>query len=385
MKIFIFVFLATLFIILFFLIALFHPQTSIRTQNITSKISLPEGFKIEIFADNLGGSSISTPGPNPGPRMMLFKDNVLYVSVPNQGRVIALPDENRDNKPDKVINFMENLNKPHGLDFFNDSFYIAEENRIIKVKDVDKDLKADMNTLEVLTDLPSGGGHFTRTIKIINSFLFVSTGSSCNVCYETDERRAAISICDSEGKNCRVFARGLRNSVGFVYDNITKSIWATDNGRDLLGDDLPPDEINVIKDDKDYGWPICYGNKIHDTEFDKNVYVRDPCEDTEPSTVDLQAHSAPLGLAFNYGNNFPQDYYGNLFVAYHGSWNRKVPTGYKIVRIDTNTKTVTDFATGWLDRTNVLGRPVDIIFKDDGSMLVSDDNAGIIYRIYYQQ
>ncbi len=136
-----------------------------------------------------------------------------------------------------------------------------------------------------------------------------------------------------------------------------------------------------------YGWPICYGKNIHDTDFDRNVYVRTPCSEPfeTPSLIDLQAHSAPLGLAFYYGDNFPEEYRDSLFVAYHGSWNRKVPTGYKIVSIDMDDFTVKDFAIGWLSGNNVLGRPVDIIVANDGSLFVSDDNAGRIYRIYYQR
>ncbi len=149
---------------------------------------------------------------------------------------------------------------------------------------------------------------------------------------------------------------------------------------------LPPDEINLVEEGKDYGWPICFGKNIHDTDFDKNVYVQNPCMEPlkMPSLIDIQAHSAPLGLAFYYGDNFPQEYRGDLFVALHGSWNRREPTGYKIISIDMNDLTVRDFATGWLQDSNVLGRPVDIIVAEDGSLFVSDDNAGKIYRISYQ-
>ncbi len=348
-------------------------------------ISLPQGFRIDVYADYLDGSAVSYPGLNPGPRMMLLNDDVLYVSVPNRGKVVALPDRNNDKKADETITFIDGLNNPHGIDFYNGWFYIAEENRVIRVKDDNGDLKADNGTLEILIDSLPAGGHFTRTVKLHNNSLYLSIGSSCNVCYEQDERRVAISICTPDGKGCRIFAKGLRNAVGFVFHPVTGRMYATDNGRDMLGDDVPPDEINLVEDGKNYGWPICYGRNIHDTDFDKNVYIRNPCMEPleTPSLIDLQAHSAPLGLAFYYGNSFPQEYRGNLFVAYHGSWNRRVPTGYKIVRIDMNNFTVTDFATGWLQGTNVLGRPVDVIVADDGSLFVSDDNTGKIYRIYY--
>jgi len=163
--------------------------------------------------------------------------------------------------------------------------------------------------------------------------------------------------------------------VGFTFAPDGRA-YATDNGRDSLGDDLPPDEINVLQEGKDYGWPICYGKNVHDADFDKNVYVRDPCEDKEPSLVDLQAHSAPLGLAFYNGKQFPDEYNGKFFIAYHGSWNRNAPTGYKIVTVDPAIGETKDFATGWLRNGSVLGRPVDIVVADDGSLFVSDDNSG---------
>ena len=377
--------LASIVIIIFFATLTYsffgvRPKTS----SDLSEIMLPENFVIQVFAQGLGDNLVSYPGPNVGPRMMEFYHSALYASVPSQGKVIALPDADNNGTADGVITVIENLNKPHGLDFSDEWLYIAEESRVIRVK-VDANHKANLETLEVIIDDLPTGGHFTRTIKIHNGSLYLSIGSSCNVCRESDERRAAVSQCDLDGKNCTVFAKGLRNSVGFVFHPLTNEMWATDNGRDQLGENLPPEEINFIQAGKDYGWPICYGNRIHDTDFDKNVYIRDPCQDTEPPVVEMQAHSAPLGLAFYYGDNFPEEYRGDLFVAFHGSWNRLEPTGYKIVRINIEEKTVQDFAKGWLQGNSVSGRPVDIVIADDGSMFVSDDNAGKIYRIYYSR
>ena len=378
----IWILIALFVIILVSMFILLGIKPAFKTDSLAG-ISMPDGFKIDVFAGDLDGSLVSYPGPNPGPRMMLLRDGVLFVTIPNRGSVVALPDRDNDKKADEVITFIDNLNRPHGTDFYEGWFYIAEENRVIKVKE--KGLKADKNTLEVLIDDLPAGGHFTRTIKVHDGSIYLSTGSSCNVCYEKDERRGAITKCNLDGKECRVFAKGLRNAVGFVFHPVTDRIYATDNGRDWLGEDLPPDEINLVEEGKNYGWPVCYGKNVHDTDFDKNVYIRNPCmEPFEiPSLVDLQAHSAPLGLAFYYGDSFPLEYRGRLFVAFHGSWNRKEPTGHKIVSIDMNDLSVKDFATGWLDGNNVLGRPVDIIAADDGSLFVSDDNAGLIYRISY--
>lgn len=342
-------------------------------------IKLPEGFKIEIFAEDLGKSLLSYPGPNTGPRFMAVKDDILYVSLSRDGSVVALPDKNRDGKAE-IITIIENLNRPHGLEFHNDWLYIAEENKVIRVKI--PNMKADMETLEVVVDNLPSGGHWTRTIKIKDDKLFVSIGSSCNVCEEQDIRRAAISECDLEG-NCDIFASGLRNAVGFVFHPETKEMWVTENARDNIGENLPPDEINIVRKGKHYGWPYCYSNNVPDPEYN------DPslCTDKEASDFDIQAHSAPLGLTFYFADQFPEEYFGNLFVAYHGSWNRKEKTGYKIVRIkieDNKAIKVEDFATGWLSGNKVLGRPVDIIVKN-GDLFISDDNAGFIYRIYYEK
>ena len=352
---------------------------------VLKNIKLPDNFELDIFASELG-KGFNLPGPNRGVRFMEFYKDVLFVSIPSSGSIVALPDKDNDGKADEAIKVIDGLNKPHGIAFLDGYMYAANEDSVIKVK-IKNDLTADISTKEYFTDLPKGG-HWTRTIRIKDESLYISIGSSCNVCIESDERRAAILKCDLDSGNCSVYARGIRNAVGFTFHPETGKMYATENSRDYLGEDLPPDEINIVEENRNYGWPVCYGKNIHDDDFDKNVYIRNPCMEPfeMPSFVDIQAHSAPLGLAFNFGNNFPSEYKGNLFVAYHGSWNRKVPTGYKIARIDMDTKQVHDFATGWLTEDNkVLGRPVDVIFDKDGVMYVSDDNAGVVYRIWYKE
>jgi len=323
-------------------------------------IDLPEGFKITTFADELGGTTISRPGPNPGPR------NAVFVTIPSQGKVVALEDNNNDGKAETKKVFIENLNNPHGIDFYEGYYYIAEEDKVVRVKDDNNDNIADTETLQKLLDLPKGG-HWTRTLKIINKKLYVSIGSDCNVCEETDKRRSTIEQCELDGSNCKTYSSGLRNTVGFV-ENKGKII-GVDNGRDGLGDDYPPEEINIIEENKNYGWPNCYGKQIHDTEYDKKTYVRNPCLDTESSFIDLQSHSAPLGLAVYNGNKFPEEYKGKIFIAYHGSWNSEKPTGYKVVTADLETNEVKDFATGWISSLVVKGRPVDIINYKEGLLI----------------
>jgi glucose/arabinose dehydrogenase len=370
------------------LISLYYVLTirPIQSPGSLEGISLPPGFSISVFAD-LGSATLSLPGPSTGPRMMLVKGGVLFVSMPSQGRIITLRDSDADKKADNITVFIEGLDRPHGIDFSQGYFYIAEEGRAIRVRDDDNDLIADAGSMEELVELPSGGGHFTRTIKVKDGQMYISIGSSCNVCHEQDTWRASVIRCDVNGSDCGIFAEGLRNSVGLAFRPGTGELYATDNGRDFLGEDLPPDEINLLQEGNDYGWPICYGKNIHDTDFDKNTYVRNPC--MEPfetgSLVDLQAHSAPLGLVFYDGSMFPEEYEGKLFVAYHGSWNRQVPTGYKVVTVDPDSEEVSDFATGWLQNSSVLGRPVDVVVADDGALFVSDDAGGKIYRISYSK
>ncbi|MBI3413110.1 MAG: sorbosone dehydrogenase family protein [Candidatus Aenigmarchaeota archaeon] len=347
-------------------------------------ISLPDGFGISVFAD-FGGEGLSYPGPNNGPRLMAFRNGTLFVTMTKDGKVVALPDENKDSKADKVVVFADKLRNPHGIALNKDWVYIAEEDKVSRFKDANFDLEPDSEPETMVYNIPTGG-HFTRTLLIHNNSLYISIGSSCNVCFEETGMRGAIIQCDLEGNNCLLFASGLRNAVGMAVNEKTQEIFATDNGRDLLGDDIPPEEIDVLVKGKNYGWPLCYGNRIHDTDFDKNIYIRDPCADTEPPVVEMQAHSAPLGLTFYHADQFPEEYRGNLFVAFHGSWNRKEPTGYKVVRIivDGNKTVVKDFATGWLYDGKVRGRPVDVVVAPDGSLFVSDDNSGRIYRVYYE-
>lgn len=339
-------------------------------------LKLPPGFSISIFAKNL-----------PGARVMAFSpvSGDLWVSRTSKGAITVL--QIRDGAVVHQEDYLTNLRKPHGLAFepSGDSkhLYFAEENKISFLPIMSTRVPGK------IIDLPATGGHFTRTIGFgPDGRLYVSIGSSCNVCRERDPRRAAIWSLNKDGSDFKLFAKGLRNSVFFAWHPETQKIWATDMGRDLLGDDIPPDELNIVEEGKNHGWPTCYGKNIHDTEFDRNTYIRNPC--MEPfetaSFVDVPAHSAPLGLAFVPDQDWPESYRRSLLVAYHGSWNRSVPTGYKVVRMkfDANGayQGTEDFITGWLvSKSEALGRPVDLLFGPDGALYISDDKAGVIYKI----
>ena len=244
-------------------------------------LHVPQNFRIGIFAKNLHN-----------PRDLEFtQGGTLLVSIPSQGKIVALPDENKDGAADKQVEVLSQLNKPHGIAFFQSKLYVAELTRVVRYSWNETTLTATQE--KVLLNLPYNGGHNTRSL-VFNSKgqLFISLGSSCNVCVEKDRWLASVIVTDTEGNNPRVFATGLRNSVFLTINPKTDELWAADMGRDNLGDDLPPDEINIIKDVKDYGWPICFGKQIHDANFDKNVYFRDPCLNTGVPLFEIPAHSA---------------------------------------------------------------------------------------------
>lgn len=347
----------------------------------TTPYSLPENFKLTVLANNL-----------PNARVMVI-DNYgnMLVSQAKSGQISHLDIKNGKSQKNTII--LENLKNPHGmiLDCEENTekcnFYVAEEDKISLYDYHPKTLKAD--NPRKLADLPAGGGHFTRTIELgPDDKIYVSIGSSCNVCNEKDPRRAAIYSMNKDGSDFKPYATGLRNAVFFEWSYVDGRLWATEMGRDFLGDDLPSDEINIVKEGKNYGWPICYGLNIHDANFDKNQYFRDPCADMEPSYVNLPAHSAPLGLAFIPEEGWPEDYWYDLLVSLHGSWNSTVPKGYKILRIkldaEGNYQGSEDFLTGFLtDKNRAYGRPVDIITQPGGNMYISDDKAGAIYKISY--
>jgi glucose/arabinose dehydrogenase len=355
-------------------------ETPLGEQNTTDfPLALPDEFSISIFARDLG----------PARAMVWDPSGVLLVSITKEGKVIALPDKDGDGKADRVGTVVDKLNRPHGVAFRDGKLYIAESDQVGVYEYDAANLQAEK--LNKIIELPNGGQHFTRTILFNEEGrLLTSVGSTCNVCVESDWKRAVVLSSKEDGSGLKAFVTGLRNAVFMTLHPVTGEVWATEMGRDLLGDDIPPDEINILREDAFYGWPVCYGKNIHDTRYDKNTYIRNPCQEPfeMPSYIDLQAHSAPLGLAFIPEEGWPEEYWYNLLVAYHGSWNRTVPTGYKIVRfkLDEQGSYIAreDFISGWLTSQGALGRPVDILVQPGGVIYISDDKAGVIYRVVYK-
>ncbi len=352
------------------LLAACAPAAWISAQEGTGTVTLPAGFRVETFASGLGAPRFMAVSPS----------GDLFASIPSRGQVVVLPDRDGDGKADRTVVFADGLNRPHGLAFHQSFLYVAETSAVVRFAYRSGGLAGGQPTV-IVPDLPKGGSHWTRTIAFgPDGKLYVSVGSSCNVCEEADQRRAAILQFNPDGSGGRIFARGIRNAVGIVFQPQTGALWATNNGRDWLGDDFPPETILLVRDGAHYGWPHCNGKGIPDPDFGRPDF----CKTAALPTVEIQAHSAPLGLTFYTGETFPPEYHRDLFVALHGSWNRSVPTGYKVVRIpmrDGKPGAPEDFAAGWLQGRRAWGRPVDVITGRDGALYVSDDRAGVIYRI----
>ena len=345
-----------------------------------SQINLPPGFSISVFAAGLHA-----------PRMMAIAPNGdLFVANMGAGQVVALPDANHTGVADSVSVFADGLDNPHSIAFHNGYLYVATDSKVVRYPYANGDLKASAAAAAVTEDIPAGTDHHTRTITFgPDGKLYLAAGSTCNVCIESDPRYATISVFDmsadgSQAINRRTFASGLRNAVGIEFAPGTNNLWAVVNGRDNLGDNVPPEILVQVKDGADYGWPYCYGDRVYDSDFGQKDASY--CQNVTLPDLEMQAHSAPLGLDFYTGQQFPAAYQGNLFIGFHGSWNRSVPTGAKLVRVpfvNGKPQPPIDFATGWLEGGK-WGRPVDPLTAPDGSLFLSDDAAGVVYRISYK-
>lgn len=337
-------------------------------------LKIPKDVRISLFAEDV-----------PYARHMAFDDQgILFLSQHRAGKVVALPDKNGDGKSDRTITLLSNRQIPHGLAFAQlDSgyyLYVAEEHQVIRMKRQVKPFTYGKPEV-VIRGIP-GGGHTTRTLKIKDQKIYLSVGSSCNVCVEEDTMRAAITRFNLDGSGKEIYAAGLRNSVGIEFSPYSHELWGVNNGRDRLGDDHPREELNIILEGKHYGWPYCYESKTWDEDFGKTYF----CATTEPPAHTFTAHMAPLGLAFYQKGTLPGRYENSLFIAFHGSWNRSVPAGYKVVRVKLNERgeilSHEDFITGWLQPDGeVAGRPVDLEQSPDGDIYLSDDSLGVVYRI----
>ncbi|HEU4935855.1 MAG TPA: PQQ-dependent sugar dehydrogenase [Vicinamibacterales bacterium] len=352
-----------------------------------TQIKLPPGFTIDLYATGVPHAR----------EMVMGAKGTLFVGSRDYNKVYAIVDRNNDHKADQVYTIAEGLKDPSGVAFRDGSLYVAEISRITKYDNIEANLEKPPTPTVVKSDLPTETHHGQKFIRFgPDGLLYVPVGAPCNVCERPDDQRfATILRMKPDGTETEVFASGVRNSVGFDWHPATRELWFTDNGRDLLGDDIPPDELNhAPKKGLAFGFPYCHAGEVKDPEFgDKR-----PCTEFQAPARKLDPHGAAIGMRFYTGTMFPAEYRNQIFIAEHGSWNRSVPIGYRVMvaKIEGNKVTsFTPFAEGWLQGVansqgtkttgQTWGRPADVFVMPDGALLVSDDFAGVIYRISYKK
>ena len=332
-------------------------------------IRLPPGFHIEVWAGDVAGARSMTWGAR----------GTLFVGTRDQGKVYALRGD-----PPAVVTIAKGLEQPNGVAFRDGALYVAEVSRVLRFDDIEAHLDAPPKPTVVTDRYPTDGHHGWKFIRFgPDGALYVPVGAPCNVC-ERPDPYASITRLDVATGAFEVIARGIRNTVGFDWHPKTRELWFTDNGRDSMGDDLPPDELDrAPRDGLHFGFPYLHGKDVHDPEF---WAKRGERTFTAPAAT-LGPHVAALGMRFYRGSMFPPAYREQIFIAEHGSWDRSQPIGYRVslVRLEGNeAKSYETFAEGWLDGRSAWGRPVDVEIAPDGALLVSDDKAGAIYRISYR-
>lgn len=349
--------------------------TLLISSNVTANVDLddirmPDGFSIEIFAEVPAARSLAA-----GPDGIVFVSTRVASSV---YAIVPIPGGQR-----RVVEIANDLSTPNGIAWFEGDLYVAEISRILVYRDIVARL-ADPPEPEVLdVELPSNRSHGWRYIAFgPDGKLYITLGAPCNICDEDGFMR--MDRMNPDGSERETIAYGVRNSVGYAFHPETGNVWFTDNGRDRLGDNLPPDELNHLSEvGLHFGYPYCHGGDVPDPEYGDQRQ----CSEFEPPAQKLGPHVAPLGLAFYTGDMFPDTYRGHIFVAEHGSWNRSRKIGYRVTLVrlaGSEAQSYEIFADGWLDGETALGRPVDVLQIDDGSLLVSDDLNGLVYRIIYE-
>lgn len=341
------------------------------------ELDLPEGFEIKVFARGVDGA-----------RSMAMGDNgTLFVGTRNENTVYAIQDTDGDYNAEKIM-VLDTMAVPNGVAMRNGDLYVAQVDRLWKYPAIEDNLGDNPKKELIYDDYPDAFHHGWKYIAFgPDDKLYAPVGAPCNICDSTvvDERFATITRMDPDGSNREIVARGVRNSVGFTWHPDSGNLWFTDNGRDMMGDDIPPCELNRVTEvGQHFGYPFCHGGTVKDPEFGDQR----PCSDFAEPALQLGAHVAPLGIKFYTGKMFPNTYNGKAFVAEHGSWNRSEKAGYRVMMATIEEGQVVDyepFIEGWLDDATqkVTGRPVDILWLKDGSMLVSDDYGDAIYRVSY--
>jgi glucose/arabinose dehydrogenase len=357
-----------------FLAAMFCAGHATATPPI-ERIKLPPGFKIEVYAEKVENA-----------RSLALGDNGTVFVGTRSDAVYALVDSNRDGKADQVIQLARGLNAPNGVAFRDGALYVAEISRILRFDNIEATLKSPAKPVVVFDKLPKEGHHGWKFIAFgPDGWLYVPVGAPCNICEPDPDIYAAIHRMRPDGSQMEVFARGIRNTVGFDWDPVTKELWFNEHGRDMMGDDMPSCELNhAPKAGMHFGFPYCHQGDTPDPEYG----AKRKCGEFTPPALKQGGHVAPDGLRFYTGKMFPPEYRGRIFIAQHGSWNRSKKSGYRVMMVTLNKdgKTVDryeEFATGWLDNERAWGRPVDLLVMPDGALLISDDAASAVYRVTF--
>lgn len=340
------------------------------------KIKLPEGFKIEVYADDITNARSMELSPN----------GTLFVGTRDKGDVYALQDTDGDFVIDKKYVIASKLKMPNGVAFRDGDLYVAEVSRIIKFENIEANLENPPAPVVVYDQYPTDTHHGWKFIDFgPDGKLYVPVGAPCNICEPEKEIFASITRINPDGTGLEIVQHGIRNTVGFTWHPDNQELWFTDNGRDWFGDDKPACELNhAPRDGMHFGYPYCHQGDLVDSEFN----TRD-CSEFTPPAQKLGPHTAPLGIEFYTGSQFPAKFKNQILFAEHGSWNRSTKIGYRVMMVtldeNQNATSYEPFAEGWLEenKDDVWGRPVDLEFLPDGSMLVSDDYADVIYRISY--
>lgn len=340
------------------------------------QIKLPPGFEIDVYAENITNARSMTLSPS----------GILFVGTRSAGNVYAIVDIDQDHRADTVYTIASNLNMPNGVAYRDGHLYVAEVSRILKFENIESNLGSAVAPKVVFDKYPDKEWHGWKYIAFgPDDKLYVPVGAPCNVCDEENEIFASITRINPDGSDFEIVQHGIRNTVGFTWHPDTDELWFTDNGRDWMGDDAPECELNYApQDGMHFGFPYCHQGDIPDKDFGK----LHSCAEFTPPALKLGPHVAPLGLEFYTGTMFPPEFKNRILIAQHGSWNRSEPIGYRVMQVVFNGKDIIEhsaFAEGWLQGGKAWGRPVDIEIMQDGSVLVSDDYAHVIYRITYAQ
>lgn len=339
-------------------------------------LKYPAGFTVSIYAQPVVDAR----------EMALGSKDIVFVGSRNAGKVYAVIPDKKNSHGTRVLTIASGLNMPNGVAFHQGSLYVAEVGRILRFDNIESNLNNPPKPTVITTKLPKEKAHGWRFISFgPDGRLYIGVGAPCNVCLMDDPHYATIMRMEANGQNLEVYAKGIRNTVGFDWDPIHHNLWFTDNGRDWLGDDLPPDELNVApRKGMDFGFPYCYGKSTADPVYGK----LHSCSEFTPPVYEFPAHVAPLGMSFYTGKLFPSNYWGQIFISEHGSWNRSHKIGYQVITAKIKNNHVTEvkpFISGWLQGEKAWGRPVDTLVMPDGALLISDDYANVIYRVSYQQ